>query len=138
MELYYDEVVEIRSTVKAPQQRGTSSINTSGNRSEMSGIKSPPSTATAAAAVASSSFAIVPEDTPSAKQSGKNAVATAKKPPDAATDTEDNSSSNSSGTVATNIGQTVFQVDHKEWDKLDVTPDLKEMFQHILRLALKI
>lgn len=45
------------------------------------------------------------------------------------TDTEESSD------MAANNGQTAYVVDHKGWDELDVSPELKEMFQYILRYA---
>lgn len=48
-------------------------------------------------------------------------------------DSNDGSETEESSESAVNNGPPAFVVDHKEWDKLDVTPEMKELFQFTLR-----
>lgn len=150
---YYDEVVEITSTNRTVPEGNDSHVTTTTTTSsidDMADLK-PVAAVVAPNGPAKTnpptSFAVVKdapdEQKPSAFQKmptapvAKRQLASAGKGSGghALTDDSNNEGSDteeSSGSAA-NIGQTAFRVDHKEWDKLDVAADMKEMFQNIMR-----
>lgn len=146
---YYDEVVEIASTHRTVPAGFSSSTSSSVDMADSKPVADVAPSTGATKPNASTSFAVVkdpPDDgtkpRPAAFQKlpeapAKRLLATDAKAArgHALTDDSNNEGSEtdeSSGSAAI-IGQTAFQVDHKDWDKLDVAADLKEMFQYIMR-----